>query len=142
MASSSATAALVVDSKQSSKPFSLAGDVDGALYPGAPARPVLLSVANPNNQPIKITNLGVTVAAVTRNGAAISGCSATDFAIRQYAGSYPLTVPANSPAAKLTSLGVPTSALPTVTFVNAARSQDACRGVTIQLAYTGSATNQ
>lgn len=142
VASSSATASLVVDSKLSAKPFSLGGNVIGALYPGAPGRPVDLNVTNPNNQPIKITNLGVTVSAVTRNGTAVSGCTATDFAIRQYAGSYPLTVPANSPTTQLTSLGVPTSALPTVTFVNAARSQDACRSVTIQFAYTGSATNQ
>ena len=140
--SSNANATLVVDSKQSSKPFSLAGDVVGSLFPGAPGRPVDLGVTNPNNQPIKITNLGVVVSAVTRNGAVVAGCSAADFAMRQYAVSYPLTVPANSPATKLTSLGVPTSALPTVTFVNAARSQDACRGVTVQLAYTGSATNQ
>jgi len=139
---SSASASLVVDSKQSSKPFALAGDVVGALYPGAPARPVDLTVTNPNNQPIKLTNLGVTLGSVTRNGAVVQGCTAADFAIRQYAGSYPLTVPAGSPSTRLTSLGVPTSALPTVTFVDAARSQDACRGVTIQLAYTGSATNQ
>ncbi|WP_406829448.1 hypothetical protein ABEG17_10605 [Pedococcus sp. KACC 23699] len=140
--SSSSTATLVIDSKLSSKPFSLAGTVVGSLYPGAPARPVDLSVLNPNNQPIKITNLGVTISSVVRGTTVVSGCSAADFAVRQYAGSYPLTVPANSPTTKLTSLGVPTSALPTVTFVNTARSQDACRNVTIQLAYTGSATNQ
>jgi hypothetical protein len=139
---SSATATLVVDSKQSAKPFTLAGDVLGALYPGAPPRPVDLAVTNTNNQPIRLTNLGVTLASVTRNGVPVQGCSAGDFAIRQYAGSYPLTVPAGSSSTRLTSLGVPTSALPTVTFVDAPRSQDACRGVTVQLAYTGSATNQ
>lgn len=139
---SSATAGLVVDSKLSSKPFALGGGVVGALFPGAQARVVDLTVANPNNQPIKITNLGVTVRAVTRAGAAVNGCSASDFAVRQYSGSYPLSVPANAPATPLTSLGVPTSALPTVTFVDAPRNQDACRSVTVELAYTGSATNQ
>ena len=142
VASSSATATLVVDSKQSSKPFALGGSVTGLLYPGAPGRPVALTVANPNNQTIRITNLGVTVGAVTRNGAAVPGCGAGDFAVRQYAGSYPLSVPANAPATPLTSLGVPVSALPTVTLVDAARNQDACRDVTVALAYTGSATNQ
>ena len=142
VSASSATASLVVDSKLSSKPFALGGNVVGSLYPGAPARPVDLTVTNPNNQTIKITNLGVTVASITRNGSAVPGCTAADFAVRQYAGSYPLTVPANAPATRLATLGVPMSALPTVTFANANRSQDACRGVQVQLAYTGSATNQ
>ncbi|KQU65428.1 hypothetical protein [Phycicoccus sp. Root101] len=142
VSSSSATASLVVDSKVSAKPFTLSGDLMGSLYPGAPGRPVALAVTNPNNQPIKITNLGVTVSSVTRLGSAVSGCTPTDFAVRQYVGSYPLSVPANAQATRLENLGVPTSALPTVTFVNAARSQDACRGVTVNLAYTGSATNQ
>ena len=142
IAPSSTTAGLVVDSKLSSKPFALGGGVVGALFPGAPARVVDLAVSNPNNQPIKITNLGVTVRAVTRAGAVVSGCSASDFTVRQYSGSYPLSVPANAPVTPLTSLGVPTSALPTVTFVDAPRNQDACRSVTVELAYTGSATNQ
>ncbi|MFC8503365.1 hypothetical protein ACFUC1_13460 [Pedococcus sp. NPDC057267] len=142
IAPSSTTASLVVDSKLSSKPFALGGSVVGVLYPGAPARVVDLTVANPNNQQIKITNLGVTVRAVTRDGAVVSGCSASDFAVRQYSGSYPLSVPANAPSTTLTSLGVPTSALPAVTFIDAPRNQDACRSVTVELAYTGSATNQ
>ena len=139
---SSTTATLVVDSKLSAKPFALGGSVVGALYPGVQARVVDLTVSNPNNQPIKITNLGVTVRAVTRGGSAVNGCSAGDFAVRQYSGSYPLVVPANTPATALTSLGVPASALPTVTFIDAPRNQDACRAVTVELAYTGSATNQ
>lgn len=134
---STVEATLVVDDKLSSKPFTIAGNVLGSLGPGIPARPLDLTITNPNNQDIKVTNLGVTVTGTSR-----SGCTAGDFTVRQYSGSYPLTVPRNSSAVSLTSLGVPTSALPTVAMLNKASNQDACKGVTVTLAYTGSATNQ
>ena len=79
---------------------------------------------------------------MTVTGTSRSGCTAADFTVRQYAGSYPLTVPARAQNASLTSLGVPTSALPTVAMLNKAGNQDVCKGVTVALAYTGSATNQ
>ena len=121
----------------SSKAFSLSGTADGALRPGGAASPIDLLVTNPNNQPLRITSLGVTVTGTSR-----AGCAATDFTVRQYAGSYPLTVAARASGVRLTSLGVPASALPTVTMLDGARNQDACKGVTVHLAYTGSATNQ
>ena len=62
--------------------------------------------------------------------------------MRQYAGSYPLTVAAHAAGVRLTSLGVPAAALPTVAMLDGARNQDACKGVTVHLAYTGSATNR
>ncbi len=134
---STATVSLVVDDKLSAKPFSLSGDVVGSLGPGIVPRPVDLAVSNPNNQPIRITNLGVTVTGTSR-----SGCTASDFTVRQYAGSYPLTVPARAENVTLSTLGVPQSSLPTVAMLNRAGNQDVCKGVTVSLAYTGSATNQ
>ena len=121
----------------SSKAFSLSGTADGALRPGGAASPVDLLVTNPNNRPLRVTNFGVAVTGTSR-----AACAATDFAVRQYAGSYPLTVAAKASGVHLTSLGVPASALPTVTMLDGARNQDACKGVTVHLAYTGSATNQ
>jgi hypothetical protein len=134
---SSVSASLVVDTNQSAKPFSIAGNVAGALGPGIPASRIDLVVTNPNNQPLRVTNLGVTVSGTSR-----AGCSAVDFTVQQYAGSYPLTIPARASAVSLTSLGVPVSALPAVAMLSRTGNQDACKGVTVQLAYTGSATNQ
>ena len=134
---SSGTASLVVDTNQSSKAFSLSGSATGALSPGGEPGPIDLAVTNPNNQPLRITNLGVTVTGTSR-----AGCAAADFTVRQYAGSYPLTVAARATGVRLGTLGVPLAALPTVTLLDGARNQDACKGVTVLLAYTGSATNQ
>jgi len=121
----------------SSKAFSLSGTADGELRPGGAASPVDLLVTNPNNRALRVTNFRVTV-----TGSSRAACAATDFAVRQYAGWYPLTVAAKASGVHLTSLGVPASALPTVTMLDGARNQDACKGVTVHLAYTGSATNQ
>ncbi|HET7823385.1 MAG TPA: hypothetical protein VFL10_17825 [Ornithinibacter sp.] len=121
----------------SSKAFSLTGTADGALRPGGAARPIDLVVTNPDNQPLHIGNLGVTVTGTSR-----PGCAATEFTVRQYAGSYPLTVAPHAEGVHLTSLGVPVAALPAVAMVDGARNQDACKGVTVHLAYTGSATKR
>lgn len=133
--SQTVTAALVVDSKLSSKPFSLGGTPVGAIAPGTAGATVDLTVTNPNNQDLAITNLTVTVTG-TSGG---SGCGPSNFAVRQYAGRYPLTVPAHANAQTLTSLGAAAADLPRVTLVDLASNQDACKGATISLAYSGSA---
>ena len=133
----SGTASLVVDTNQSSKAFSLSGNAAGILGPGALPSPIDLAISNPNNQPLRVGNLGVTVTGTSR-----PGCSPAEFTVRQYTGSYPLTVPARAEGVRLASLGVPTAALPAVAMLDGARNQDACKGVTVHLAYTGSATNR
>jgi hypothetical protein len=135
--SSSATATLVVDANQSSKPFALAGDALGAMSPGLAPSPVDLVVTNPNNQALRITNLGVTVTGTSR-----PACGAAEFTVRQYAGSYPLAVAARAQGVRLTTLGVPHGALPAISMLDRPGNQDACKGVTVHLAYTGTATNQ
>jgi hypothetical protein len=134
---SSVTATLVVDANQSAKPFSIAGSAAGLLGPGIAPSPIDLAVTNPNNQPLRITNFGVTV-----SGTSKAGCTAADFSVRQYGGSYPLTVPAGAQGARLSSLGVPAAALPAVSMISTGGNQNACKGATVTLSYTGSATNQ
>lgn len=121
----------------SSKSFTLAGGTTRALAPGLAPSPIDLAITNPNNQPLTIGNLGVTVTGTSR-----PSCAATEFVVRQYAGSSPLTVPARADRVRLSTLGVPVAALPTVAMLDGARNQDACKGVTVHLAYTGSATNR
>ncbi|MEV6416804.1 hypothetical protein [Kribbella sp. NPDC051718] len=121
------------------KPFTISGSPSGALAPGV-SRPLNLTLTNPNNKPLSITNLTVTVQTVTRTAYAIAHsqpCTAADYAVVQYSGSYPLTVPANG-STSLSSLGVSTSAQPKVSMLNTALNQDGCKGVTLTLAYSGS----
>jgi hypothetical protein len=124
---------LVVDSKVSGKPFTLSGGPVGQLAPGAPALPIDLAISNPNNQPLAITNISVTVSGTDR-----PGCAAANYAVTQYAGPYPLTVPRGS-ARTLSELGVARSDLPTVRMLDLAHNQDACKSAVVTLAYSGSA---
>lgn len=105
------------------------------LGPGTAPSPIDLAVTNPNDRPLHVTALGVTVTGTSR-----TGCTAADFTVRQYAGSYPLTVSARAHDVRLTSLGVPPAALPTVAMLDRPGDQDACKGATLQLSYTGSAS--
>ncbi|MEU0095671.1 hypothetical protein [Kribbella sp. NPDC006257] len=120
-------------------PFTISGNLPGALAPGL-SRPLDLTLANPNKKPLSVTNLTVTVKTVTRTAYAIAHnqpCTTADYAVTQYSGPYPLTVPANG-SASLSSLGVSTSARPQVSMLNTALNQDGCKGATLALAYSGS----
>ncbi|MFL6136288.1 MAG: hypothetical protein ACJ74O_00595 [Frankiaceae bacterium] len=130
---SSALVHLVVDSKLSGKPFSLSGGPTGLLAPGVAAQPIDLVITNPNNQPLPIANISVTVTGTDR-----PGCTAADFAVTQYGGPYPLTAPKRS-ARSLSQLGVASSDMPTVRMLDLARNQDACKSAVVSLAYSGSA---
>jgi hypothetical protein len=118
------------------KPFGIAGNLTGTLAPGL-ALPLDLTLTNPNNKPLAVTNLTVTVASVTRAAAATRACGTADYAVAQYTGPYPLTVPAGG-SASLSGLGVPPGAWPKIAMVNAATNQDGCKGAQLTLAFTGS----
>lgn len=133
----SGTAALVVEAHRSPSAFSLSGAATGELAPGTAPSPIDLAVTNPNDRPLNLTNLGVTVTGTSR-----SSCTAANFAVRQYAGSYPLAVAPHAQEVRLTSLGVPAAALPTVAMLDGSRDQASCAGVTVHLSYTGSATGR
>jgi hypothetical protein len=123
----------------SGKPFTISGNLPGALAPGI-SRPMNLTLTNPNKKALSITNLTVTLKTVTRTAYAIAHnqpCTAADYAVAQYSGSYPLAVPANS-STSLSSLGISTSAQPKVSMLNTALNQDGCKGSTLTLAYSGS----
>lgn len=120
----------------SGKAFTISGNVSGLLAPGV-SRPLDLALTNPNNKPVSVTNLTVTVQAVVRAVSAVGPCGTADYAVTQYSGPYPLTVP-GSGTASLSTLGVAPSALPKLTMLNTATNQDGCKGATLTLAYSGS----
>lgn len=119
------------------QPFSISGDVSGALAPGSPSSPLNLVLRNPNNQPLSIGSLTVTVAGTSAGPA----CDASNFGVAQYRGAYPLSLGAGQ-TVSLTQLGVTASALPHVSMIDLPSNQDACRHVTIYLSYTGSGTGK
>src|SRR5207253_6673015 len=53
------------------KPFTISGNLSGLLAPGV-TRALDLTLTNPNNKPVSITNLTVTVQSVTRTTYAVS----------------------------------------------------------------------
>ena len=121
------------------KPFGISGNLPSSLTPGRSV-PLDLTLANPNHQPLAISNLTVSVQTVTRTpDAAAAGrpCPLTDFAVVQYSGGYPLTVPATA-SSTLSQLGVPAGALPQVVMRDTSSNQDGCKGATLSLGYAGS----
>jgi hypothetical protein len=127
-----ASVQLVVDS--STRPFTISGGLTG-LAPGV-SRPLDLTLTNPNKKALSVSNLGVTIDHVTRAAGATLPCDPSDYAVVQYTGPYPLTVPANG-SASLSGLGVASSAWPRITMLDRPVNQDGCKGATLTLAYTG-----
>jgi hypothetical protein len=127
---SSVPAHLTVSAGSNGKDFTITGDVAQLLAPGITA-PVDLSLTNPNNQPLKITSVVVSVKSTSK-----SSCGTDNFSVRQFAGGYPLTVPANA-TRTLSQLGIALAQMPALTFVNKPSNQDACQNTKITLGYAG-----
>jgi hypothetical protein len=119
--------------------FTISGDLSGALAPGV-SLPLDLQLTNPNNKPVSVGNLSVSIQEVRRTATAVARglpCSGSDYAVTQYAGPYPLTVPTQS-TRSLSQLGVPPAQRPQVSMVNRPVNQDGCKGATVTLSYSGS----
>lgn len=107
--------------------FPLAG-----LAPGVAPKTIGVQVNNPaaaGGPTAHVTKVSVTIASVT-GGTPAAGCTAADYAI---SGS-PMTVPAASqdiPAGSSASVSGAT-----IAFANSASNQDACKGATVNLAYS------
>jgi uncharacterized membrane protein len=132
-AARSATVTLVVEKKQD---FQITGNLGGLLAPGLKA-PLNLSLTNPNNFAIQVTNLAVSVEEATTK----PGCSGTqNFKITQIPASrYPITLPQGQ-AKTLSQLGVADADKPKVEMLDRPLNQDACMTASIKLDYSGSAS--
>jgi hypothetical protein len=130
LASATASAYLIV-LPQTYPNFPIAGTADRVLTPGGEAGAVDLAITNPFGVPMSVTALGVNVTGTDK-----PGCGAGNYQVTAYGGPFPLTVPANS-TRTLTQLGVPRAQWPQVAMVNLASNQDACKGATVQLHYSG-----
>jgi len=117
--------------------FGLAGDTPGLLAPGT-SRSLDLGFSNPDKG-VDVGSLAVSITGVLRTPQAVAAglpCTAQDYAVTQFGGRYPLTIPSGS--SSLSQLGVPQAQWPRIAMLDTPRLQDGCKGAVLQLAYSGS----
>jgi hypothetical protein len=115
--------------------FGISGGPAADLAPGV-TRTLDLRVSNPTSFDLTVTAIGATVDSAT----SLPACDgAANFATAPYSGPG-FVIPAGATNVTLTSLGVTPAQLPTVSMLNLATNQDACKGAGLTLHYTGSAT--
>jgi hypothetical protein len=115
------------------KSFTVTGNTSAPLAPGL-ARPLAVTVSNPNNTQIFLTSLSVGVAA----GSTKAGCDGpTNLQLTQsnLSSTNTLTVPANGQA----SLPSGPISAPSVLMKDLSSNQDACKNASFTFTYTGSA---
>lgn len=120
--------------------FAIKGNLRGPLWPGS-SQPVDLALRSGRRSTLWVTRLTVRVSVDRAHSAA--GCSAgRDFLVRQLpAAAYPIRLPRKRTRRRrwrpLSALGV--RALPSVWMPDLLRNQDACKGASLRLRYTGRA---
>jgi len=96
------------------------------LYPGGSAQNINLNIANSNAAAQRLETVGVSVSSTSN-----AGCTAADFTVTD------ATIGAEVPSGATNAyLGSATGA--TIKMKNASTSQDACKNVTINLAFNAS----
>jgi Bacterial Ig-like domain len=119
--------------RPSNRDFSISGNASALLYPGAPARPIALTLTNPNPVAIYVTSVQVAVTAST-----VAACSpATNLALTQSSASS--AAPVRVPAGGSVTLPAQGATAPTIRMVNLPVNQDACKNARFTLSYSGSA---
>jgi hypothetical protein len=118
--------------------FPITGSITQALYPGISPIPLDLVFTNPNNFSIQVTSVKVTVSGATTN----PSCDGrANLLVTRVFGAGPAAmVVAKNSTRSLQDLGIPQAQWPTVQMPNLSTNQDACRGATFTLTYSGTAT--
>lgn len=99
------------------------------MYPGDSPQTISGNFNNPNSGPIRVGTVTASIGSVTKAGGAPAGtCDATDFTLASAAMSVDAEVAAGN------GVGAFTGA--TIRFNNKASNQDACKGATVNLAYS------
>jgi hypothetical protein len=104
----------------------------GALYPGAPAQPLPLVIANPNPVPIFVTSL------MAKATADPIGCSSAENLILSGSSASPGS-PIEVPANESVSLPGPGGSAPAIQLRDLPFSQDACQKTRFPLSFSGTA---
>lgn len=104
----------------------------GALYPGAPAQALPLTITNPNSVPILVTSLQV------RATADPPGCGSAENLVLN-GSSASSTAPIKVPANGTVSLPAAGASAPSIQLRDLPVSQDACQRAQFPLAFSGTA---
>jgi hypothetical protein len=123
-------------SSSSSPPsFTISGDLDVPLSPGA-GQPVDLTFTNRSSSALTIAPGAVTITISTSRPT----CSASaNFAVTRGL-TIGVTIPAHAPGVSLSALGIAPRGWPIVSMIQTDTNQDACKGVTLALRYAARAT--
>jgi hypothetical protein len=122
-----------------SRSFTIEGEAAAPISPGIRA-PLDLELTNPNDVAMSVTDLRVTVRAVSAPNADDSHpCAVGDFAIDQARSRLEVTLTTRS-TSTLSNLGIPRATLPQVGMLNRPVNQDGCKGASLTLGYTASGT--
>lgn len=113
-------------------PFTIHGSVTG-LVPGV-AKAVPLTIDNPNDTPIFISQLTFTVTAGPSSGT----CPASSYAVTAW-NAAPPSVPELQVPANATGFTVPAANQPKIKLLDLPSNQDNCKGKTFSLTYAGQA---
>jgi hypothetical protein len=112
--------------------FTIAGNAVGLLYPSGPASPIALVLRNPNNFPIYVTSLQVTVqdnpACPTAANLALQQPDVDSSLAKR------VTLPANA------TINLPSTQRPTIRLLDTPSNQDSCKNTSFTLVYAGTAT--
>lgn len=114
--------------------FTISGNTPNPFAPGV-TQSVNLSIANTFAFTIQVTSVTITIDPATSKPAC---AGSTNLVVSQS-----LSVPVNVPASTtktLQDLGVPTASWPKFTMPNLSTNQDACKGASFTIHYTGQAT--
>jgi hypothetical protein len=121
----------VVASGQSA-PFTITGQASGRLYPGGTPQAIPLTLGNPSDETIYVTNLG----AALQVSRLPPGCSPDGFQVRQPR--LPLTGVV-VPARTTVTLPTPAVGAASIQMIDTGSNQDACQNAALPLTLTGSA---
>src|SRR4051794_21317777 len=99
------------------------------LYPGGPNQDLEFKVTNPASGNQYVSTVTAAITSITKAGVPASGCTAADFTLTQA----PTAIAQDLPRGDTPFTGAKT---PKLQMKNTASNQDACKGVTVNLAFT------
>ncbi|CAB5007899.1 MAG: hypothetical protein F2868_13185 [Actinobacteria bacterium] len=128
----------VLDQGQTPCGFTISGNPSGAFSPGALARHIDLQITNTNSFAITVTEITITIAHATSR----VGCDGAENLIVSRPFSGTAVIPANS-SVHLFDLApdVTFAQWPMLQMPNLPSNQDACKGASFAINYTGTATS-
>jgi hypothetical protein len=119
--------------------FTIGGNALQLLYPGTAPQQLNLTINNPNPVSINVNSLTATVSGISGGSNTPNPCTSGDFNIVQInPAALPFTAPPGT--STLSADGVTTANQPTLQMIDQPWNQNGCKGATLTLSYSGSAT--